>query len=123
MTHFTGQLSVNVLLVTEENELWQLIYANPGNLLAFFFQLSHFLNCGTCLHHRLMTSHTPSHARNLHLFAVARQLMTIVTAHSSCNVTAVAEWDRLRRREERRFDFRGLTPSPGWNLRDRKSTR
>jgi len=72
MAYFTPHLCVKVLLVTEENELGQLIYANPGKLLAFFLQLSQFLNRRTCLHHGLMASHTFRHAWDLHIFAVLR---------------------------------------------------
>ena len=97
---------VNVLLVTEKHERWQLIDAYPGNLLAVFFQSGQFLNFRTRCHHGLVTCHTRGNIRNLHLLAIGGYLVAVVAFHSRRrDVEFVAERDRLLRCSERRMNI------------------
>lgn len=90
---------VDVLLVTEKYERWQLVDAYPRNLLACFFQSRQFLNLRTRGHHGLVTCHTRGNIRNMHLLAIGGYLMAVVALHPSRrDVEFVAERDWLHGR-------------------------
>jgi hypothetical protein len=72
MADFTVHLPGDMRLMTKENELGEPIHSNPGNFLAFFFQLDQFLDGRTFLRDGLMAKETLRHIRNLHLFTVLR---------------------------------------------------
>ena len=84
-----------MLLMVEENEVRQLIDANPVEILACPFQAIHLLDFWIRLRHRLVTAHARWQVRDLHLLAVGRGLVAAVTGHCCGDMTPVTESDRL----------------------------
>src|SRR5438034_10035473 len=98
--------------MVEENELWQLMHSNPGNFLAFLFQLGQFLDRRTFLPDRLMTNQTFLRIGDMHRFAGFRNLVAMVTFHPAARMNSRPEWDLLDSRRRRCGTCRGFRCGP-----------
>src|SRR5205809_3191350 len=113
-------LPVHVFLVTEEDKFWELIQSSPRERLAFFLELTQFLDHGSVFQDVLMTTHTFHAARYLQLFASFQFLMASVAFHPCLTMALVTEGDRLSNGLDGGPDWLEFTP---WSGRNRSRWR
>jgi hypothetical protein len=118
MAYLTIHLRVNVPPVTEEDKVREPIKPGPSKDLAFFFELSQFLDGGAVLHDALMTTHTFRDPRYLKFFTSFQLLVANVAFHSCLTMAFVTDGDRLHVRLGGLLDWLGLT---AWSRRNRIS--
>src|SRR5438067_3701356 len=115
VAHRTRHAGIDVLLVTEENEVWKRIHPGPRKQVVVSLDLGQLLDRWATGLDTLMAGHTIRDSGDLHLTVGSGGLMARVAFHSCLNMLLVTERDRLRNR------FNGPADVLGFASRTRRN--
>ena len=85
-----------VARVTEEDEVWDLVYSHPFDCFSTPMGFCQLLDLGTVAHHRVMANHAFISSRKPSLIPFGCAAMALRAGQADCGMLLMAEGDRLR---------------------------